>query len=213
MAGDEQIARVGSAAVREATGRGWDEWLSQLDDAGASAWDHQGIVAHLEVTHPGIGGWWRQSIAVAYEQARGMRVVGQTADAGFQLGVQRSVAADVAAVWETLTTRPELWLGEGASVAFDVGREYDVPSGEATPAATGEVRVVKPRDRVRLTWHPEGWAAPATVQLTTTVTASGKTALRCHLERLPDAATRDAMRGHWRAALDRVVDAVASADH
>jgi hypothetical protein len=29
-------------------------------------------------------GWWRQSIAVGYEQARGKRQVGETANAGYQ---------------------------------------------------------------------------------------------------------------------------------
>ena len=103
MASEQQeltLGRVSSAAVRKATGRGWEEWLGVLDAAGAADWDHGQIVAYLEHEHPEVGsGWWRQSITVGYEQARGKRVVGQTADAGFQVGVQRSVAATAAHAW------------------------------------------------------------------------------------------------------------------
>ena len=76
--------------MREATGRGWEEWLESLDAAGALDWEHKEIVAYLEREHPEVtSGWWRQSIAVGYEQARRKLQVGETADAGYQVGVQR----------------------------------------------------------------------------------------------------------------------------
>ena len=204
------LGRVSSDSVREATGRGWEEWLEVLDAAGAADWDHRQIVAHLEREHPEVGsGWWRQSITVGYEQARGKRVVGETADAGFQVGVQRSVAASATEAWELITSRPELWLGEGASVAFEEGRRYEVPPGDGAPGASGEVRVVKPGARLRMTWQPEGFAAPATLQLTLSESASGKTAINAHLEKLPDAEAREAMRTRWREALERIAAAAA----
>ncbi|HEV2088593.1 MAG TPA: hypothetical protein VGR21_09800, partial [Cryptosporangiaceae bacterium] len=58
--GEQTLARVSSESVRQATGRGWPEWLETLDAAGAAGWDHKGIVAHLEAEHPGVGSWWRQ---------------------------------------------------------------------------------------------------------------------------------------------------------
>lgn len=210
MADEQQpvLGGVSSAAVREATGRGWDDWLEALDAAGAADWDHKGIVAHLERHHPQVSAWWRQSVTVGYEQARGKRLVGQTADSGFQVGVQHSVDADLAAVWQVLTGHPELWLGEGAAVTFAPGERYAVPAAAGEPGATGEVRVVKPRERLRMTWQPAGWPRPATVQLTLSRTASGKTAIQAHLEKLADAETREAMREHWRAALERVTSAL-----
>lgn len=202
------FSRVSSTSLRTATGRGWEEWLAVLDAAGAVAWDHAQVVAYLEREHPELdSGWWRQSITVGYEQARGKRVVGQTADAGFQIGVRRSIAASAQQVWELLMSRPELWLGEEASVVFTKGATYDVPAGQGTPRVTGEVRVVKPGDRLRMTWHPDGWSTPATLQLTLTEAASGKTAVTAHLEKLPDADAREAMRSHWSEALERLVGA------
>jgi hypothetical protein len=93
---------------------------------------------------PRVSSWWRQSITVGYEQARGKRAVGETADASFQVGVQRSVAATATEAWELITSRPDLWLGEGASIAFEEGTHYEVPSGSGAPGAGGEVRVVNP---------------------------------------------------------------------
>ena len=200
------LERVSSESVREATGRGWEEWLEALDEAGAREWDHKRIVGHLEREHPEVpSGWWRQTITVGYEQAGGKRVVGQTADAGFQVGVQRTVPVPLARAWELIATRPELWLGEGASVELQKGERYHVPARGGSPAASGEVRVVKPEDRLRLTWHPEGWPAPATLQLALSERDPGKTAVTAHAEKLPDSEAREAMRAWLRAGLERLV--------
>jgi uncharacterized protein YndB with AHSA1/START domain len=196
--------KISSESVREATGRPWEEWLQVLDDAGAANWSHKEIVAHLKREHPDVSAWWRQSLTVGYEQARGKRAVGETADAGFQVGVQRSVALTPKEAWELITSRPELWLGEGASVAFDQGARYDVPPEGGDPGASGEIRVVKPGDRLRLTWQPQDWPAPATLQLTLEESSSGKTAITVHMEKLPDADAREAMRERWRQALERI---------
>ncbi len=72
--------------------------------------------------------------------------------------MQRTVAATVQATWDVIVGKPELWLGE--HVLFEAGEQYKVDG------ASGEIRVVKPGERLRLTWQPDGWVAPATVQLT-----------------------------------------------
>ncbi len=46
------LGRLSSESVREATGRGWQEWLEALDAAGAADWKHKEIVAYLEREHP-----------------------------------------------------------------------------------------------------------------------------------------------------------------
>ncbi len=151
---DVMLDRISSESVREATGRGWDEWLDALDAAGAAEWSHKEIVAHLAREHPAVSSWWRQAITVGYEQARGKRVLGETADAGFQVVVQRTVALNPREAWELVTSRPELWLGEGAAVEFEPGARFD------SPALSGEIRVVKPGHRLRMASQPLGWPAP-----------------------------------------------------
>jgi uncharacterized protein YndB with AHSA1/START domain len=200
--------RVTDEAVRNATGRGWEEWLALLDAAGAAGWDHKRIVAHLEEAHPQVASsWWRQSLTVEYEKRRGKRVLGETADAGFQVGVRRTVPLGAKDAWRLVTSRAELWLGDGARLRLEKGARYEAAGGNGLPAVTGEVRVVKPGDRLRMTWQPAGWKAPATLQVTLEGAREGKTGLTVHLERLPDARAREAMRARFGAALERLVAA------
>jgi uncharacterized protein YndB with AHSA1/START domain len=205
--GDLTFSGVTDEAVAAATGRGWVQWFRVLDAAGAGEWDHKSTVAYLESEHPRVSAWWRQSITVAFEQARGKREVGQTADAGYQVGVQRTVAAGLDDVWELLVSRPELWLGAPAVGDVAEPGRYEVQAVAGTPGASGEVRVVRPGRRLRMTWQPDGWSAPATLQLTLSTAGSGRTRIGAHLEKLPDAQAREVMRAHWRAVLDRVVGA------
>ena len=58
-----------------------------------------------------------------------------------------------------------------------------------------------------MTWQPEGWPATATLQLTLSESTSGKTAINAHLEKLPDADAREAMRKRRREALERIATA------
>ncbi len=191
-------ARVSSDSIREATTRGWPEWVAALDAAGAAGWSHREIVAYLQTEYPEVSSWWRQSITVGYEQARGRRAAGETASTGFQVGVQRSIAATATRVWELIVARPELWLGDGASAVVAKGEPYTAAE------ASGQIRVVRPGHRLRFTWQPRGWPAPATVQLTLLRSGSGRTALHAHVEKLPDQDSRETMREHWRTVLERI---------
>lgn len=198
--------RPSEKAVRTATGRDWAQWFAALDAVGAAEWDHKAIVQHLETAHPELeSGWWRQSLTVEYEKERGLRVLGQTADTGFQVGVRRTLGRPPEQLWELLVQRPELWLGEG-DVTFAKGESYDVGG---LSAASGTVRVVVPPKRVRLTWQPHGWTTPATLQLTLTPVGGERTALVVHLEKLPDADAREVARVHWSDVLERLATGAA----
>lgn len=104
-------------AVAAATGRRWAEWFALLDDAGARAMDHRQIVAHL-AGQPGIGAWWQQTVAVNYEQARGLRDRRQAPD-GYQVSASKTIGAAAERVfdaWHDDALR-ERWLpGESLTV-------------------------------------------------------------------------------------------------
>ena len=134
--------------------------------------------------------------------------VGLTRDAGWQIGVSRTLDHPVGQVWEFLTS-PEgraVWLGHGVDLLDERGRAYRTAEGTA-----GEVRSVRDRDRIRLTWRPEGWDHDSTVQVAVTAAGGGRTVLRFHQERLADAAERARQRAHWRAVLDSVAAALDAA--
>ena len=81
----------------------------------------------------------------------------------------------------------------------ELGTAYETDVG-----AAGEIRSVRPRDRVRLTWRPVDWDHESTVQVTVTPAAEDRTMLRFHQERLADAAEREQQRAHWQAVMDAV---------
>ncbi len=137
-----------------------------------------------------------------------VREIGETRDAGFEIGVRRSLTATVDEVWDAIAGRPDLWLGDDATIHLEKGASYAVPGGDGFPPARGEVRSVHPGDRVRLTWWPEGWEAPATLQFALRETPSGKTAVTGHMERLRDGVVREEMRAHLEVVMGRLAEAV-----
>ncbi|SDS03754.1 hypothetical protein [Opitutus sp. GAS368] len=101
---------ISSVAVKKATGQTWPQWLALLDQAGARKLSHREIVQWLE-RQPRLADWWRQMVAVGYEQARGLRVKHQKTD-GFEISVSKTMAAPVDrafAAWKNPDLR-ERWL-------------------------------------------------------------------------------------------------------
>ena len=196
-ADDDKFSGVSSEAVLTATGRGWDEWVEFLDGLGAADLSHKEIVALAAGPGGLANGWWQQSVAVGYEQARGLRVVGQTSGTDFQIGVQKTlpVTADVA--WSLLVGGPgrDAWLGRTEPLVFRKGERYETAEGYR-----GEIRSCVPGERVRLSWNHPGLAQTSTLQIY--VAQSGeKTSVRFHQERLSSLEERELMRDHWRGVL------------
>lgn len=110
-----ELAGVGHAAVRAATGRSWAQWLKALDGAGARKLGHREIVA-LVAKHC-RSGWWSQMVTVGYEQARGMREKHQT-PRGYKVSGSRVVAVPVAKLYAAFAVpaRRKAWLAEPLTV-------------------------------------------------------------------------------------------------
>jgi uncharacterized protein YndB with AHSA1/START domain len=191
---------VGDEAVKTATGKTWREWFAILDRAGGKTMAHRDIVRWLYDGKRIKSGWWCQMVTVAYERARGRRVLGQTATGGFQIGVQRTVAAPSSRVWRFVTSKPGLACRLGDTRAFRLkrGARYETVQG-----AAGEIRVVKAGERLRLTWQPRGAKSASALQLTF-ARAGTKTAVHFHHEKLSGLAERRRMRQRWSRALDQI---------
>jgi len=101
---------ISSAAVKEATGQTWAQWLALLDRAGARKLPHREITRLLQTRHK-LPDWWGQMVAVGYEQARGLRLKHQKPD-GFEISVTKTIASPVDrafAAWKIPAQR-EKWL-------------------------------------------------------------------------------------------------------
>lgn len=132
--------------------------------------------------------------------------VGHTRDAGWQIGVSKTVDHPVDAVW-TFITSPEgvaIWLGDGVTVLSEPGVGYETAAG-----VRGEVRSFRELDRLRLTWQPRDWTHDTTLQLTVSSAGDGRARLGVHQERLADAAEREQQRRHWQGVVTALVEAMA----
>jgi uncharacterized protein YndB with AHSA1/START domain len=136
------------------------------------------------------------------------RPTGLTQDAGWEIGVSKTLPIPVSAVWDFITC-PEgvaLWLGKGAQLPTEKGESYETGDGIA-----GELRSYRPGDRVRLTYG----ATTLQVAVSASASASGagagageKTVLRFHQEHLANAVERERQRAHWKAVMADVVQAL-----
>lgn len=131
--------------------------------------------------------------------------VGRTKDAGWQIGVSKTIEHPVDRVW-TFLTSPEgraVWLGHGVTTLEEPGHPYETADG-----TVGEARSFRPLDRLRLTWRPVDWDHETTVQVAVRPAGPGRTMLRFHQERLADAEERVRQREHWRAVMASVIEAL-----
>ncbi|MDQ0914366.1 SRPBCC domain-containing protein [Paenibacillus sp. V4I5] len=125
--------------------------------------------------------------------------VGLTASVGFQIGVRRTLPFFQEEAWELLisTRGRKLWLGDAASVEFVKGHKFVTQEG-----TTGEFRVVKPLEQLRLTWQPASFPNASTLQIRLLPAASpGKITFSFHQEKLDSAEQREEMKVHWEEVI------------
>ena len=169
---------MSDSAVQAKTGKTWAEWFALLDAAGAKKMDHKQIVAVLTEQH-NVDAWWRQTVTVNYEQARGLRAKHETAT-GFQVGASRTISAPVSRLfqaWKDARTRAR-WLPE-----------------------TGlTIRKSTPDKSLRITW------SDGVTHLDVELYPKGdaKTQVTIQHSKLPNAAAVTRFKAFWAAALDRL---------
>ncbi|HYH47229.1 MAG TPA: hypothetical protein VEG34_16230, partial [Thermoanaerobaculia bacterium] len=170
---------VSDAAVRAATGRGWEEWFAWLDEAGAARLPHGDIAKMVHAA--GVPGWWSQSVAVGYERARGLRAKHQKAD-GFSASASKTVAVPLADLY--------------AACADDASRaRWLVPP----PGTTYRVRGITQDKSVRLVWS-DGTAVTIGVY----AKGEGKSLVGLEHSKLPDAEAVTRLKAFWKESLERL---------
>ncbi len=162
--------------IVEATGRGWDEWCSLIDNQPGRDAGHTAIAAHL-VEHHGIDSWWAQTVTVGYERIRGIRLKYQMADGTFTAGKSKTVDIDGELLRKMLLAdRDDLFPG------FDT-----------------ELRSKAESRNVRIA------IGPGTAEFSLEPTRDGRTKVTVAHAKLPTSAEVTAWRDYWSdwlAALD-----------
>jgi hypothetical protein len=178
------LTGMSDEAMRRGSGRSIGEWIEILDRWGGTEHGHTEIARWLVAEH-GIGGWWSQSVTVAYERARGMRATNQRPD-GYTVGISKTVGATADRVTDAFLDPAvrERWL----------------------PDAPIRVRTSQRGRTARFDWDNP----PSRIGLYIIPKDGAKTQVTLELEKLPDAASVERLRAFWRerlAALKKLLEA------
>ncbi|PZE83309.1 hypothetical protein [Curtobacterium sp. MCBD17_032] len=138
--------------VLAATGAAPDDWYDRLDGDGGRTIGHTAIAAWL--VGQGVDPWWAQSVAVGYEQSRGLRVPGQRADGTFAVSASRQVDGDRETVLDRAVVVASAALGHDPTSERRGGKR---PSARWTSA-----------DRESVLVTTEDGPRPGTVRLSAT---------------------------------------------
>jgi hypothetical protein len=167
-------------AIRQRTGRGWEEWFDLLDAWGAAERPHRDV-ARSVAEQLGIEplGWAAQAITVSYERARGLRAVGERTD-GFAITASKTVAVPVERLHAAFV---DAWL-----------RERWLPGG-----------LLRERTATRPTSARFDWGDGASrVNLTVAAKGEAKSTATVEHARLPGAAEAEQAKAFWRERLSEL---------
>ncbi len=167
--------RVSDAAIEQATGKKWDEWFSILDGWGAGDRKHGEIARFVNEEHD-VSGWWAQSVTVAYERAREMRLKHQRPD-GFSISASKTVAVSIDVLFDAVVDDVERkkWLAEG----------------------TMSLRTSQPGRSARFDWED----GSTRVNVGFTDKGPSKSMVALAHERLADADEAESMKAMWKEQL------------
>ena len=100
------------AAIKNATGKDWDEWRAILDAWGAADRNHTEIARYVATEH-NVPDWWAQGVTVGYERMIGRREAGQRNDGSYSASASKTVNAPIATVHQALVddVARSTWLG------------------------------------------------------------------------------------------------------
>ncbi|MCL1695055.1 SRPBCC domain-containing protein [Lysinibacillus sp. BPa_S21] len=132
------------------------------------------------------------------------KIIGQTKTVGFQVGVRRIFPISQEEAWKLVTSQDGLnfWLGESTNIILEPGQKY------ITKFGTGEIRVVKPLQQLRLTWQKIGCEKASTVQVRFIPSSNNKTTISFHQEKLSDENVREEMKKYWKKVLDELKERI-----
>ncbi|WP_213815864.1 SRPBCC domain-containing protein [Glaciihabitans sp. dw_435] len=123
---------------------------------------------------------------------------GPTKDAGWEVGVRRTVGVSPNVIWAFLLGDGlPIWLGN-TKLRLDKGARYETDDDIA-----GHVISYSPNARLRMTWQPGEWEHDSVLHVYTKATPEG-TVIGFQQERLKGREERKIMLGHWKDILEQL---------
>lgn len=173
-----------TAAIEQATGRPWAEWLSYFAGHGAERLGHAEIARLARAAMPaGLQNpdWWAQGAAIAFEQHAGLRVPGQSSSGAFRVSASRSLPLDRDAAVEA-------WAAGPGAAERHLGH------------AVVSARPSRTEKRTFLRFDLEG-AGRVEVAATPNAKDPARSSLSVSHHGLPDGDRVEEWRAHWKALL------------
>lgn len=171
-------------AIRQATGRTWDEWFQLLSDSRMESRTHQEIVAFLENEHS-VPSWWRQTITNNYEQKIGRHTRDGMAE-GVQISVTRTLEFPVETVYA-------MWADDARRARWMRKADFEL----TTRTAPGTVRGK---------WLPND----SRLDVEIVSAGEGRCELRIIHRKLPNDEAALRMKDLWVVTIDRMVSKLES---
>lgn len=92
------LAGTSDDAVRDKTGRTWEQWVRYLDARDAAEMSHAEIVAAVRDSGE-TSSWWTQTVTVGYERIRGLREIGQRRGGAYRANKSKTLPVPIARLY------------------------------------------------------------------------------------------------------------------
>jgi hypothetical protein len=191
---------LSDAKAIEKTGHDLAYWFDVLDRFGGIEKGHTASASFLYKQHE-LPGWYCQGIVVAYERARGKRVMNQRCDGAFEVSVSKVIAAKTPAIVKAITgakTRRKWSVGADATLVTAL------ESGLEDPKSKGFITRPDGQARFRFKWNE------TTVQINLYPKGPGKTSIVAQQMKLRNVDAVERYRGLWKTAFALLAAAVST---
>lgn len=177
----------------EKTGHGLAHWFDVLDKFGAIEKGHTKAADHLYSDH-GVPGWYCQGITVAYERARGKRVMNQRCDGKFEVTVSKVMEAKPSQLIKALKD------GRGWTDGVDKDLLKALASAVKDKKSKGFITRPDGQARFRYKWND------STVQMNMYPKGPSKTSLVVQHMNFTDAESVETHRAKWKTAFNAIAE-------
>jgi activator of HSP90 ATPase len=128
------------------------------------------------------------------------KIIGQTKDAGFQIGVRKTFNVSIETAWNFLFSPRgiSIWLGTLNVDNFELNKTYKFKEG-----IEGKVNTLKPYSHIRLNWKLKKWPNVSALQIRM-IKAMDKTTISFHQDKLIDSKQRIEMKMHWDKVIEKI---------
>ena len=189
---------LSDAKTIEKTGHDLAHWFGVMDRFGGVDNGHTALTEHLYEKYQ-VPGWYCQGIVVAYERARGKRVMNQKCDGSFEVSVSKVIPATVPALVKALsdTKQRKRW-----SPNADAALVKALEAGRKSAKSKGFVMKPNGEARYRYKWNGQ------TVQFNLYPKGPGKTSIVASTQDLPGPEAIEPYRALWKAAFAALAETV-----